>query len=137
MRSNIPVILILLVGILFIYFAIPDNFGSERLLSQIESLRRELHSDGSGDRAKKMIDDLEVVYVDEGTRNPDTPKEIIPFTYYYSKKMDATIGICNTNKTVFICLGRKDKLLETADFKDCQIQLGYIMALDNLRPFYQ
>ena len=91
---------------------------------RLSILKRNLHTEGSGDEAKKYFPDFVKVYVDED--NLRFPSMVSPFTYYYSEEADITVSICNIDFTVFICEGKLDRLIEESDYDRCDISDEYL-----------
>jgi hypothetical protein len=98
----------------------------EDLEKRLKTLRDHLHDQNSGPEAKKLLPDLTPIYTDDGHDNRQFPKEILPFTYYYSPEADITVSICNINQTVFICPGKLDRLIQPQDFDNCQVAQEYL-----------
>lgn len=103
-----------------------SSSGGEDLEQRLKTLKDNLHNENSGTEAKQLFPDLTPVYTDDGYDNPQFPKEILPFIYYYSQEADITVSICNINQTVFICPGKLERLITPADYKNCQVTAEYL-----------
>lgn len=102
----------------------PEN--NQSLNERLRILKDHLHALNSGTEAKQLFPDLASVYTDNGHGNPQIPKEILPFTYYYSQEADITVSICNINQTVFICPGKLERLIQPTDYQNCQVTKEYL-----------
>jgi len=102
----------------------PEN--SQSLNERLRILKDYLHALNSGTEAKQLFSDFLPVYTDDGHNNPQIPKQILPFTYYYSQEADITVSICNINQTVFICPGKLDRLIQSKDYQNCQVTKEYL-----------
>lgn len=95
------------------------------LSERLNILKAHLHTEGSGDEAKKLFPDFVKVYVDDGSHNKYFVS-VSPFTYYYSEEADITVSICNIGYTVFICGGKLDRLIKESDYDECKITDAYL-----------
>ncbi len=93
----------------------------------LETLRDHLHAEGSGAEVRELFPDLEQVYVDDGHGKPFLAA-ILPITYYWSPSGGFTAGICNIDKTLFICPYRVSSLITEGEFLRCDVSDYYVQT---------
>ena len=95
---------------------ISSSLGSrEDLEERLGESYSRLHEPDSANLVRDNFPDLELVYTDNPTDSEFFPSQILPFRYYYSKEADKTFSLCATNRSVFICNGKLDRLIAKED----------------------
>jgi hypothetical protein len=91
-----------------------------------ESIDR-LHTSGSGKSIMQNFPDVELVYTDYA-KGTGFPNMILPFKYYYSEEANKTFNVCAIDRTVFICDGKMDRLIDSEDVDSdrCEITSVYM-----------
>jgi len=84
-----------------------------------------LHNTRSGDYVRASFTDLELLL--EWSPPLGGHRKIFPFRYYYSPEADLTFVICNIERTVAICEGYKDSIVDPErDMNECEVAKQYL-----------
>jgi hypothetical protein len=91
------------------------------LYQRMTIIKKTLHDPGSGTIVKKLLPDLEEVFIDETAKERGFPERILPFRYYYSPEANITVNICEVDRSVFICPGRLIHQVEIDKDRNCLV----------------
>ena len=86
---------------------------------RLNSILDELHTGNSGDYVRQNFSDLD--YLFSWQPEGEQTRRIFPFYYYYSQEADTTFVICNINKTVAVCDGLQDGIIDSNNASHCEL----------------